>query len=305
MPEHHPQPESYESRLELFCERLGLKDQWEAQVKALNETGILEILPESQDIGVVGIDGKEYPIPTYQDILARITSEKMELLERKLAQGFSKLQLIPLAMPLDILIDRYKRELIKHSQTGTLLSTDNTPLELNLEDPLYVWEEYKKADSVGRLVYYPQRFDQNHQGKTKQELINQGDSWEINLVEETVDIPAQGHGQTLGGRKQLEANQSPNAFLNSILNDPQYQGEQGLTPEARLILAITHLHQTNQVIDDYQGQGKACYSVGAFFPARSLVPHGFFYRDHRQAYLHRNNPDNQNSYNGAGSSVNI
>ena len=33
-------------------------------VTALNRTGILTLLPKSESIGVIGIDGKEYPIPT-------------------------------------------------------------------------------------------------------------------------------------------------------------------------------------------------------------------------------------------------
>lgn len=277
MLEQHRQPESHESRLELFCERLKLKDQWEAQVKALNETGVLELLPESQDIGVIGIDGKEYPIPTYQDILARITPEKLEFLAKKMEQGFSKLQLIPMAMPLDILIDRYKRELIKHSKAGTLLSTDGIKLDLDLDNPIYVWEEYKKADIEGKLVYHPERFDrENHGGSTKQELIDQGNVWEIRLIEDTIDIPAQGQGQTLGGRKQLEANQSSNKYLRLTQEDPQYQKEQGLTPESWLVKAITRLHLTNQQIDDYQGKGKICYLLGSFFIAESSVPGGCF-----------------------------
>jgi len=306
MPETTSQLESHESRLELFAERFKLKDQWEAQVKALNETGVLEILPESQDIGIVGIDGKEYPIPKYEDILSRINPEKIELLEHKLEQGFSKLQLIPMAMPLDVLADRYKRELIKHSKDGTLLSTDNTPLDLNAENPLYVWEEYKGADIEGKLVYYPKRLDkENHEGKTKQQLIDQGDAWEIRLIEETVDIPAQGKGQTIGGRKQLEANKSPNEYLRLTQEDPQYQNEQGLTPESWLVKAITHLHQTNQQIDDYQGKGKACYLFGVFFHALLGVPVGYFFRGDRRAGLYGSSPGTRNSNYGAFLSVKI
>src|SRR5260370_31811933 len=33
-------------------------------VTALNRAGILTLLPKSESIGVIGIDGKEYPIPT-------------------------------------------------------------------------------------------------------------------------------------------------------------------------------------------------------------------------------------------------
>lgn len=296
----------FELQREALAEKLKLRDQWEAGVKALNETGVLEILPEAQDIGVIGIDGKEYPIPKYNEIMAQITPEKMELLEKKLEQGFSRLQLVPMAMPLDVLIDRYKRELLKHSHEGKLLSTDNTPLELDSENPLYVWEQYNKADIEGRLVYYPQRFDgQDHQGKTKQEIIDQGDAWEIQLIEETADIPAKGQGQTLQGRRQLEAGNTPIEYLKSTQEDPQYQDEQGLTPESWLTQAISHLHQRDQQIDDYQGQGKLCYMFGSYFPASSGVPNGYFDRDSRRAGLSRSGPGNRFSDSGARPSVKI
>jgi len=295
----------FELQREALAERLKLRDQWEAQVKALNETGVLEILPEAQDIGVIGIDGKEYPIPKYNEILSQITPEKMEILEKKLEQGFSKLLMVPMAMPLDVLIDRYKRELLKHASEGKLLSADNTPLDLNPEDPLYAWDQYKKADIEGRLVYYPKQFDKtNHQGQTKQELIDQGDGWEVRLIED-IDIPAQGQGQTIGERKQLEANHTSIEYLKATQEDIQYQEEQGLTPEGWLTKAISRLHETNQQIDDYQGKGKLCYMFGSYFPAVSRVPRGYFNRHGRQAGLDRDDPDNRGSNCGACSSVKI
>ncbi len=35
-------------------------------VTALNRTGILTLLPKSESIGVIGIDGREYPVPTQE-----------------------------------------------------------------------------------------------------------------------------------------------------------------------------------------------------------------------------------------------
>lgn len=295
----------FELQREALAEKLKLHDQWEDQVKTLNETGVLKILPEAKDIGVIGIDGKEYPIPKYDEILSKITPETMEFLEKKTEQGFSNLLLVPMAISLDTLIDRYKRELLKHAEEGKLFSTDKT-LELNSEDPLYVWEEYKKANIEKRLVYYPQRFNkENHQGKTKQEIIDQGDAWEIRFVEEIVDIPAQGQGQTLAGRKQLETNQTPNEYLKMILEDPQYQKEQGLTPESWLTYAISRLHQANQQIDDYQGKGKLCYLLGSYLPAGSGVPCGCFRRGDRRADLCGCGPDDHYLDSGFRSSVKI
>ena len=38
-------------------------------VTALNRTDILTLLPKSEGIGVIGIDGKEYSIPTQEQVV--------------------------------------------------------------------------------------------------------------------------------------------------------------------------------------------------------------------------------------------
>ena len=52
-----------------------------------------------------------------------------------------------------------------------------------------------------------------------------------------------------------------------------------MTPEDQLMYAITHLEETNQVIDDYKGKGSISYQVGAFFPASGGVPNAYWSRD--------------------------
>ena len=302
----HESLQPFESRREALAEKLGLKAQWETQVKALNEAGVLEILPESEDLGIVGIDGKEYPIPTYEQIIESITPEKAEILEHKLEQGFSKLLLTPFAMPLDLLIERYKRLLIEKHQQGQLLSTQGEPLALNEDDPLYKWEGYSGADVNGTLVYYPEQFDrENHHGQTKQELIEEGNPWEVALIEDMPDLKAEGAGQTLGGRTQLEANHSPNEYLETIQTNPAYQHERGITPESWLSYAITELQQNSQQIDDYGGKGKGCWNFGSYFPADSGVSYCVFNRGGRQAGLGGGDPGFQREDRSARSSVKI
>jgi len=38
-------------------------------VTALNRTGILTLLPRSENLGVIGIDGREYPVPTQEQVV--------------------------------------------------------------------------------------------------------------------------------------------------------------------------------------------------------------------------------------------
>jgi len=322
MPEFSPQPEiksEFELRREAFAERINIKSQWESQVKALNEAGILETLPESHSFGIVGIDGKEYQLPKYQEIISNIDEEQLNILEQKNEQGFSKMLLVPFAMPLDILIDRFKRLILKHHQESKLLSTDGTKLDLDTNDPFNVWDQLKQADQKPRidkdaLFYYPQNFDKDpniHQGKTKQEILDSQEhlniktqeqddkitikqkdkeynfltspGWQIMLVEDLPDLPAEGKGKIQGGRKQLEANQSAEQYLESIQTKKEYKHESGCIPESEITYAITQLIQTNQMIDNYSGKGKACRLFGSCISGD--VPYFFWGRDVRRAIL--------------------
>ena len=63
-----------------------------------------------------------------------------------------------------------------------------------------------------------------------------------------------------------------------------------MTPEDQLTMFLTHLEQTNQAIDDYKGNGKLSYQLGAYFSAAGGVPDFDWRRAYRQADLNRNNP---------------
>jgi len=305
-------PESlqpFELRQEAILERLGLKAQWESRVKALYDSHVLEILPETERLGFVDIEGHECPLPSYEEIKAMITPENIELLEAKISQGFTRLHLVPLAAPLDTLIAKYKALLLQKHQEGKLLSTKGDQLPLNPDNPLYVWDQYLGADTKDNpeegIVYFPQSLDRNHQGQTKKQLIESGLSWSIELIEDLPDLPAEGAGEELSGRQQLEANRTSKEYLQALQNDPQYRGERGLSIEGWLIYAISMLEEQNIQIDDWRGQGKGCFNFGSYFPADSLVSYCVFYRDYSLAILGGNSPDHRNSSYGSRSSVKI
>ncbi len=83
-------------------------------VTALNRTSILTLLPQSESIGMIGRDGKEYPIPTQEQVVA-LFAHNSELVGRKVPQGFDRLELTPMAMPTPLLIDRMKAAILKHA----------------------------------------------------------------------------------------------------------------------------------------------------------------------------------------------
>jgi len=275
--------ETPESSLDRWLKET-LPRSYREQAQTLNRTGLLEILPETGEMGVLGIDGKEYPIPTPETIEAEI-KKNQEKYETKINQGFTQILLVPFASPLDRLIDTLGQRILSHHREGKLLATKinpnepDTKLEVDTNQPVWVWDTWRNSDVSGQCAYYPQSFDpSHHQGRTKQEILNtqtQNQSpfpgWRVLLVEPNMNIPREGKGKTIGGRPQLEANKTPAEYLKLLQTHPQYAQEQGTTLEDWLTLFITHLEKTNEVIDDYQGRGSIAYLMGSFNPASGIL----------------------------------
>ncbi|MDP2704778.1 MAG: hypothetical protein Q8O71_00015, partial [bacterium] len=83
------------------------------------------------------------------------------------------------------------------------------------------------------------------------------------------------------------------------------QHEQGMTTEDWLILAITHLESTNEVIDDYQGKGKIARNFGQYFPVSGCVPSAGWGRGYRRAGLGGGEADGRDDDVGARSAVRV
>ncbi|MDP2704779.1 MAG: hypothetical protein Q8O71_00020, partial [bacterium] len=289
VPELARRREAIREKLWPFTElsREKVEAQYNQEVAALETAGVLEKL-KSGEHGIVGIDKIEYALPTLAQVVERLRAKK-EIVEQKAKQGLLKIQLTPIAMSLDALREKYKARVLAHyadmpdptdsskripdpARTKLFATKKNSsdpaePLELDTDDPLYTWDAYENADVAGALVYFPKAFDEkNHKGKTKAELLQQTkQGWDIIILEDLPNLPAKDQGEVTGGRKQLEAGASPNDYLEKM-NDSMYQHEQGMTTEDWLILAITHLESTNEVIDDYQGKGKIARNFGQYFP---------------------------------------
>lgn len=279
-------------------EALKIKEQWGSQIKILSKLGMLQTFPESKKLGIVGIDGKEYPVPKPEDIAKMLEANK-EMILQKMEQGFTKLVMEPFAHSFDGLSEKYGKTILEHHKNGTLLATKENPtdadeqLPLDTNEPLWRWEDgYNHCDVEDKIVYFPKEFSSNHGGKTKKEILaeNPANGWNIWLLEDMPNIPREGKGKTVGNRAQLEANKTPSEYLKNFQTKPEYKNESGLTPEADIMYAITQLEETNQVINDYDGKGSVSYQVGAYFPPSGGVPRSYWSRDCRQAYLYRSIP---------------
>jgi len=323
MPERHTPTIDQEPSKELSFERwleTEFKEQYDSQVRTLDRLGLLELLPEAGEKGLRGIDGKEYPLPSKEVIITEL-KKNQEKIKPKFKQDFTQIQLTPFGVPLERLTTLLQERILAHHKAGQLFAAkDNpadpdVPLELDTNQPLFTWDGHldqnapqgqRGADVTGKCVYHPTSFDQkNHGGQTKQEILDDQTKnkspfpgWEVKLLEKNLNIPREGKGKTVGGRKQLETNKTPEQYLKILQTDPQYQHEQGLTNEDWLTQFLIHLEKTNQVIDDYQGKGSACFLAGSFNPASRRLGNGSWLRDARRAYLGWSDPDVQYSYYG-------
>jgi hypothetical protein len=285
--------------------KLDVKHQYESQRRVLESAGILERLPSGEQ----GIRGA-YPVPSYQEI-RNLIREKKDVLEKKAEQGFTKLLIVPFGMKLDDLVEKYKELLLKHKAEEKLFATkekDSDPdvfLDLDTNEPVYRWSEYWGADQNGKLIYDPKEFSQNHGGKTKSQILagQARTAWRVILIEADPNIPQSGTGKDVGGRERLEANKTPNEYL-AMIGEGQYKDEFGTTPEEWLMQAITMLEEKNQVIDDYQGNGKITYNTGAYFPSGG-VPNAYWGRGDPRAGLAGSVPTSRGGNLGARSAVRV
>lgn len=305
-----PKPEKPEILIEDSFENINISEQYKEQLQTLKETKLIEKLSNGE-YGIIGQDNKEYIVPTLDEILERM-NKNIEKYNTKIEQGFTKLLIVPFAKKLydpednTSLTEIHKKTILDKYNNNQLFSTNGDKLELDTNQPLWIWEEGYSQDDEN-IIYFPKQFDpENHGGKTKSQLLQEDQlGFQILLLEENIDIPAEKKGQPISNRDQLEANLSPEEYLEKIQIEAQYQHEQGLTAEAWLTLAITHLHKHNQAIDDYQGSGKICYNTATYFPSFSCVSFGFWCRDYQQVYLSRSDVADRYSDYGFRPSVNI
>ncbi len=305
-----PKPEKPRTLIEESFENISISEQYEKQIETLKAVGLIEHLA-SGEYSIIGQDKKEYIVPTLEEILERMNKD-IEKYKTKIEQGFSKLLIVPFAKKLydpeddKSLTSAYSKLILEKHQNNQLMATSGDALELDGNTPLWVWEDGYNQDDEN-IIYFPKQYDpENHGGKTKNQLLQEENlGFQILLIEDLPDLPAENEGKTIVSRPQLEANLTPIEYLEKLQTDPNYQHEQGLTAEAWLTYTITYLYENDQVIDDWKGQGKFCYNLATYFPSSTVVSSGSWRRNFRQSSLGRNDVSNRFSVSSARPSVNI
>lgn len=279
-----------------------LKEQYKTQVTALVETGVLELMSDGKNVGYLDIKGQEKPLPSYDEIIARMEPQ-YELIETKFKQGFTQLNLTAQLIPLSFLTDRVRDEILKARNEGRLKDTRGNELDLNKKFPCYIASEYENADVTGDLVYFVTRYaKEGHGGLTKDELEDDERLFKGYLISLVEDLPNQGRGKVINGRRQLDVNQSAEQYLELLESDPQYFRESGFTPEQWLTYFMINLKQ-GRIIDDQEGPGKSNWNLAGYLKSSELVSACHWDRRSRQANLSGFREFGHDAFSGARSSV--
>jgi uncharacterized protein (TIGR02996 family) len=263
------EPENLEAALRL---------QYDLQVRMLESLGL------PPDRGITAVDGKRYPLPAFEQILAKVQTPEMMT---KLKQGFDTLVLVPFGLELERFIQAWGRGLMRNRNRVPELRN------LNQREPVWVWNQYRREP----LVYEPHSFTDHHGGRTKEEILREdGRGWDVLLVEGMTGLPREGQGKRIGGRRQVECGRTPQEYVDSMPN-----GEVGWTPETYIVRFLDALERTGTVLDHQT----ASWLTSSYFPTSRVVPRAYWYPICGQAYLDGAGPDIADARDGARAAVRV
>ena len=267
---------------------ISINREYDRCLTALSRAGILSALSVSQEKGVIGSDGLEYPLPTREQV-TDLFADNRELVTAKIPQGFDRLEMTPLAMSTPNLMDLLTTAIIRHDEQGCIFQTRRSPedpfvpVRVNKERRVWIWDVLRQRLDTDEIKYFPKEHSTDHQGLTKMQMINSRricaiPGWSIGLVESLPIMPAPGRGLIIEGRRQLEIGSSPREYLETLRSRP-YRGETGITLEDFLTKFLTKLEMTNEVSNDVDDDN-AIWCLGQYYklPYADVVPAGRWIR---------------------------
>jgi len=265
------------------------KEDYFHQIEILSKRGILTLLPRSRSLGVIGFDGREYPLFPPEE-LGKLYVCNKKLIDWKMKQGFTQLLLTPMAMSTPQILGLVRDAIWEHAQEGKIfrrkqsLSDPEVLARVNKEKPVWIWKRLQQTLDTSQLIYFPRAYSpSNHQGLNKEEVIRDRNfcafpGWSVGLIEPFPKVAGKSKGKAIGGRKSLEEYCAPRDYLQT-LNKPEYQGETGWTPEDFLIHFLIFLDVFNLVSHD-RNEGNALWLLGVYLPEllpkAELVPVGYW-----------------------------
>jgi hypothetical protein len=258
-----------EARRMVAAERfrqIELPAQYGKRLETLATFGFIE---SAENPVIEGIDKREYPAPTLEQIMAKITPQKAELIEKHIKKPM--LLVVPFAMPLRTIAERAGSKKGKLGQEPVY--TDNWNIGSDLPG---------RGEGRERLIYFPEKYDKaDHGGLTKSELLgteggpNSFPGWQVLIVDGTETTPED----------------TRNKSANTLKAEFDALGLSGLTPEEWLLL---HAEGALSGIpfDDYR-KASVTWNLASYLEKSGRVPFAYWDRDDPQAVL---------SWYGAGNS---
>ena len=288
MPLSHPTPGGPTSQAEENVTDLRdpaeLRSQYESQRALLTAFDLLASHDGAP--GIWGIDGRFHPLPSFEIVQPLIAAPWCQ---QKVEQGFARLLLVPFGLPLARLTEAWREGLLRHAD----LLREHGGLDRGM--PLWVWNGYERE----ALAYFPERFEQDHGGRTKWEILSSDSwaAWQVLLIEESSpEVPPLGEGRVVGGRRQLERGGTPRQYLEALP-----EGEIGWTPEVHIMAFLDALERKGTVLD----LETITFLIGSYCSAAGQVPDAYWNWRQRQACLDARTPDIGHPYDGARTAVRI
>ena len=292
---------------------LHIRAEYDRCTADLRRSGLLSCLAVSGCFGVTGVDGKEYPMPS-PGFVEELFAQHTEWLAMKIAQGFSRLEITPLAMPLREMMQVLEEAILAHGADHTIFQTRRSsadplhPVRVNATKIVWIWETLRLAIEADELIYFPEKSAGHPRGNTKADVIYNRricavPGWSVGLAEALPILPGPGEGATIAGRKQLETGLSPREYLQ-ILRTPPYQGETGRTLEEFITEFLIRLENTGEVSHDVH-DSNALWFLGQYLkiPYAEVVPTGRWIRDLGRVRLDMHRTGNKKCTKAVGAST--
>jgi hypothetical protein len=255
-----------------------IEKDYNSQVEIYNNLGILEILSSGEQ-GIEDKQGNEYPIPTIEEVIKRV-SQRKDLQESLETLENPKILLVPFALENKVLVDKLGEQMLEKQAKGELLDHKRKELKLG-QLPVAFNDELKN------LKYFPEWTSDNEpkNGITKEEAIEQEGGWRILIVE---DIP----------------NSKDNDKNNTVYDyqeEYKKEGREGLTVEDYISLQMISLAEKNTILET-SGNWTRLFGNNT---EGSYVPCAYWNSDNGQVHLTWNSPRNSHSISASRPAVKV
>jgi hypothetical protein len=278
-PEQDPE---FREVMEYANNLFNLSEQYRAQVS------LLEHLLLVQHGVIVGGNNERYPVPPVESIARRLF-ERQEELEIKHGQGFTKLLLVPFALPLASFQTALETSLVQYRSSSSLppfpvsYTRSDIPLTLAMDSSAHPDILYASDDPNYYGVFTKTKFDiLREQASDPRAFVG----WHVCMLQPSTPglvrspgfagMPPRGEGGRYGRecpRPDIETGRSANDQL-PLLTQAQvdetspYFGERGMTPEDWFMAFLVHLQESGRFLDDEM----FCFCLGSFFRSNGKIP---------------------------------